>query len=163
MHAPNYYTLLPSPVGPLVITSNGDAITGLYTPDHRRYDEARQSLQDAEPFREAASQLDAYFAGERTDFDLPLQPEGTVFQQKVWRLLQQIPHGQTRSYGQLAAAIGTPSASRAVGMANGRNPISIIIPCHRVIGAGGKLTGYAGGLTTKKWLLNHECIENKLF
>lgn len=163
MSAPCYYTLLPSPVGPLVITSNGKAITGLYTPEHRRHAEAQQGIQETAPFHEAARQLAAYFAGERKNFDLPLQPEGTPFQQRVWRLLQQIPHGQTRSYGQLAASMGAPSASRAVGMANGRNPISIIIPCHRVIGAGGKLTGYAGGLATKQWLLKHEGTEASLF
>lgn len=104
----------------------------------------------------AAAQLGEYFAGERTTFDLELAPEGTEFQQKVWMLLRAIPFGETRSYGQLATKLKRPTASRAVGAANGRNPLGIIVPCHRVIGASGDLTGYAGGLPMKRWLLAHE-------
>ena len=104
----------------------------------------------------AAAQLRAYFAGERTVFDLPLAPDGSGFQRLVWQALERIPYGVTRSYGELAAAIGRPAASRAVGSANSRNPISIIVPCHRVIGANGALTGYAGGMRAKRWLLEHE-------
>jgi methylated-DNA-[protein]-cysteine S-methyltransferase len=104
----------------------------------------------------AASQLGEYFAGERIAFDLPLAAEGTGFQRLVWDALLQIPFGATRSYGELARAIGRPAASRAVGMANSKNPISIIVPCHRVIGANGTLTGYAGGMRVKQWLLDHE-------
>lgn len=104
----------------------------------------------------AAAQLAAYFAGERRDFDLPLAPQGTPFQQRVWDALLAIPYGAVRSYGDVARAIGRPAASRAVGAANGRNPIAIIVPCHRVIGASGQLTGYGGGLPTKRWLLEHE-------
>lgn len=103
-----------------------------------------------------ATQLHEYFAGERTAFDVPLDPDGTGFQKLVWQALEQIPYGVTRSYGELAKAIGRPAASRAVGMANSRNPISIIVPCHRVIGANGSLTGYAGGMRVKQWLLEHE-------
>ena len=104
----------------------------------------------------AAEQLAAYFAGELRVFDLPLGAEGTGFQRLVWRALDTIPFGETRTYGAIAHAIGRPSASRAVGAANGRNPISIIVPCHRVIGASGELTGYAGGVEMKQWLLAHE-------
>ena len=105
---------------------------------------------------ETARQLREYFAGERTVFDLPLAPEGTAFQRLVWTALTKIPFGETRTYGQQASLIKRPSASRAVGAANGRNPIGIIVPCHRVIGTNGSLTGYAGGLAMKQWLLEHE-------
>ena len=107
---------------------------------------------------DAARQLADYFAGTRRAFDLPLAPRGTGFQQVVWRALLAIPYGETCSYGELARAIGRPAASRAVGAANGRNPIAIVIPCHRVIGADGSMTGYGGGLPTKKWLLAHEGV-----
>jgi methylated-DNA-[protein]-cysteine S-methyltransferase len=110
-------------------------------------------VEDASTFSEATRQLLAYFAGELEDFDLPLAPLGTAFQQKVWSELRNIPYGQTISYGELAGRIGNPKASRAVGLANGSNPIPIIIPCHRVIGANGKLTGYGGGLEIKEKLL----------
>jgi methylated-DNA-[protein]-cysteine S-methyltransferase len=109
---------------------------------------------------EAKSQLAAYFNGERKDFDLPLNPHGTAFQKQVWAQLCCIPFGKTISYVDLAVAIGKPTASRAVGAANGRNPISIVVPCHRVIGKSGKLTGYAGGLDVKAWLLDHERAVN---
>lgn len=104
----------------------------------------------------AAAQLAEYFAGERAEFDIPLAPRGTGFQRLVWAALEQIPFGETRSYGELAAGLGRPSASRAVGAANGKNPISILVPCHRVIAGSGALTGYAGGLAAKRWLLAHE-------
>jgi methylated-DNA-[protein]-cysteine S-methyltransferase len=103
-----------------------------------------------------AEQLAQYFAGERREFDLPLAPRGSGFQERVWRALLAIPFNETRSYGELARAIGRPSASRAVGSANSRNPISIIVPCHRVIASNGELTGYAGGMAAKRWLLDHE-------
>jgi len=106
--------------------------------------------------RRAAAQLAEYFAGARRDFDVPLAPRGTGFQQRVWRELAKIPYGQTRSYGELARSLGRPTASRAVGAANGRNPISILVPCHRVVAGTGALTGYAGGLAAKRWLLEHE-------
>lgn len=104
----------------------------------------------------AAAQLAEYFDGARRDFDVPLAPRGTGFQRLVWRELAKIPYGETRSYGELARALGRPAASRAVGAANGRNPISILVPCHRVIAGSGALTGYAGGLAAKRWLLEHE-------
>jgi len=103
-----------------------------------------------------ATQLTEYFAGERRQFDLPVAPRGSGFQERVWRALVAIPFAETRSYGELARSIGRPSASRAVGSANSKNPISIIVPCHRVIAANGELTGYAGGMAAKRWLLDHE-------
>ena len=111
---------------------------------------------DPEPFGPAIEQLDEYFSGERQDFDLPLAVAGTTFQQRVWAALREIPYGETESYGELAARIGSPGASRAVGLANGRNPIGIIVPCHRVIGASGSLTGYGGGIERKRQLLDME-------
>ena len=108
------------------------------------------------PFKEVVKQLNAYFLGKLQDFDLPLAPEGTEFQQKVWKALRKVKFGATASYGNIAAQIGNPAASRAVGMANGRNPISIIVPCHRIIGSSGKLVGYGGGLMHKETLLQHE-------
>lgn len=115
-----------------------------------------QEDESAAPFPETKQQLSAYFAGRLTEFDLPLQLRGTPFQQRVWEALQTIPYGTVLSYGELANKIGQPNASRAVGLANGRNPVSIVVPCHRVIGANGKLTGYGGGIERKQWLLNHE-------
>ena len=109
--------------------------------------------KDAKPFKEVCSQLESYFAGDLQEFDLPLAPVGTEFQQRVWSTLTEIPYGETWSYGELARHIGKPKASRAVGAANGLNPIPVIIPCHRVIGSSGKLTGFGGGLQTKEYLL----------
>lgn len=116
-------------------------------------------LQDTPLLLEAKRQLEEYFAGLRASFSLPLNPRGTAFQKKVWQQLEAIPYGQTRTYGQIAAAVGQPTASRAVGGANHNNPIAIVIPCHRVIGANGKLTGYAGGLDIKEKLLRLEGVE----
>jgi methylated-DNA-[protein]-cysteine S-methyltransferase len=147
-----YYTYLSSPIGDLLLTGDGRALTGLYMGQDARPDWVRDDGQ----FARAASQLQAYFADELQRFDLALAAAGTAFQQKVWRALRDIPFGETRSYGEIARAIGSPTASRAVGMANGRNPISIIVPCHRVIGADGSLTGYGGGIERKRWLLGHE-------
>ena len=113
-------------------------------------------VANEKPFKEAVKQLNAYFSGQLQDFDLPLAPEGTEFQQKVWKALRKVKFGKTASYGHIAAQIGNPAASRAVGMANGRNPISIIIPCHRIIGSSGKLVGYGGGLKHKETLLKLE-------
>jgi methylated-DNA-[protein]-cysteine S-methyltransferase len=124
----------------------------------RRHPESvpRQTRADDGPFREARRQLDAYFAGELREFNLELAPDGSPFRQRVWRALGDIPYGATESYGALALRIGLPQAARAVGLANGRNPISIVIPCHRVIGKNGALVGYGGGLERKQWLLSHE-------
>jgi len=139
------------PMGKLWLCSNGKALTGLhFTPQNGE-------RGDHLPLhREAAGQLSEYFAGARRGFTLPLEPSGTPFQLAVWRSLETIPYGETRSYGEIAAAVGKPKASRAVGMANNRNPISIIVPCHRVIGSTGKLVGYGGGLDKKRFLLELE-------
>jgi len=148
------HTVVDSPIGPLTLVAADGALVGLYLAEQRhRPSEEFFGAPDPEPFAGVREQLAEYFAGRRTVFDVPLAPVGTPFQQKVWRALLEIPYGRTVSYGQLAARIGSPSASRAVGLANGRNPISIIVPCHRVVGSSGDLTGYGGGLERKKWLL----------
>jgi methylated-DNA-[protein]-cysteine S-methyltransferase len=148
---------LDSPVGPLLLVGDGTALTGLYMGEHKHMPALPDGCRrDDGAFREARAQLRAYFAGARTTFDLPLRGVGTPFQERVWRGLREIPFGQTESYGALAKRLGDANASRAVGMANGRNPISIIVPCHRVVGANGALTGYGGGLERKQWLLEHE-------
>lgn len=140
-----------TPIGPLTLQADEAAVTAI------RF--GAGGAQDTSPLLDAAeAQLREYFAGARRTFDLPLAPHGTAFQQRVWAALRAIPYGETRTYGELAAAIGSPNASRAVGMANHRNPISIVIPCHRVIGANGTLTGYAGGLEVKRKLLALEGI-----
>ena len=127
-------------------------------------DWVRPQHDDHHPVLDAAlAQLSEYFAGQRFEFDLPLRPRGTPFQQRVWQGLCQIPYGATWSYGKLAAAVGNANGSRAVGAANGRNPISIIVPCHRVIGANGRMVGYGGGLAAKRWLLEHEAHKRGLF
>ncbi len=144
-----------SPCGPLTLISNGAALTDLQF-ENPRYAYTPAPKGDDSILTAARRQLDQYFAGKLRAFDLPLAPKGTEFQQRVWQALLAIPYGVTRSYGQQAAAIGSPQASRAVGLANGRNPISIVIPCHRVIGANGSLTGYGGGMARKQLLLELE-------
>ena len=124
--------------------------------DRHGQDEGREPERDDDGLPAAREQLAAYFAGELTVFDLPLDLRGTDFQRRVWAALREIPYGRTRTYGELATALGAPSASRAVGLANGRNPISIVVPCHRVVGASGSLTGYAGGVDRKRALLDLE-------
>ncbi len=155
----NFYTHIASPIGPLLLQTDGTALTGL-TMDvpsgpPPAWDAGREDA-DAGPLPRAAQQLAEYFAGQRRDFDLPLRLEGTAFQRQVWQRLLEIRFGEILSYGELARRIGNPKASRAVGLANGRNPIAILVPCHRVIGADGTLTGYGGGLERKRWLLAHE-------
>ena len=152
-----YYCHVSTPVGELLLAGDGTALRLVAFPKgpHPQEPEAGWERREA-PFRDALRQLSAYFAGKLRRFDLPLAAEGTEFQQTVWRALQTIPYGETLSYGGLARSIGKPSASRAVGAANGRNPIPIIIPCHRVIGAAGSLTGFGGGLSTKRKLLELE-------
>ncbi|WP_078843794.1 methylated-DNA--[protein]-cysteine S-methyltransferase [Streptomyces albus] len=151
------HTVVDSPVGPLTLVATDGVLSGLYMTGqrHRPAEETFGSPTGpgGAPFGDVVRFLDAYFAGERPDFDLPLHMAGTPFQRKVWAALRDIPYGETLSYGELATALGRPTASRAVGMANGRNPIGIIVPCHRVIGAGGGLTGYGGGLDRKRQLL----------
>ena len=150
----------PSPIGPLTIVAEGGKLIALYmdAQQHRPVDDSLGAVGDpsAEPFAAAVQQLAAYFAGELTSFDLPIAPTGTDFQRSVWTALQSIPYGQTWSYAQLADKIGKPAAVRAVGLANGRNPVAIVIPCHRVIGSDGSLTGYGGGLDRKRFLLDLE-------
>jgi methylated-DNA-[protein]-cysteine S-methyltransferase len=151
-------TFHPTPLGDLLLTAAGDGrLTGLYLPDHRNGPSADPSPGD-DRFAAAREQLDAYFTGELQEFDLPLAPEGTEFQLRVWDELTRIPFGETISYGELARRLGDPRLVRAVGTANGRNPLSIVIPCHRVIGADGSLVGYGGGLDRKRWLLDHEAV-----
>lgn len=144
-----------SPVGPLTLVSNGAALTAILF-ENPRYPMAEQPRGEDAIVRAVRRQLDQYFAGKLRTFDVPLAPQGTAFQQSVWQALLAIPYGHTRSYGEQARAIGKPAAVRAVGLANGRNPISIIIPCHRVIGANGSLTGYGGGIERKQRLLDLE-------
>ncbi len=151
------HTVVASPVGPLTLLAVAGALTGLYMADQRHRPQPTEfGAADDEVFTEATAQLDAYFAGRLTRFDLPLAPQGTPWQQQVWTALRAIPYASTTSYGALAADVGSPGAARAVGLANGRNPLGIVVPCHRVIGATGALTGYGGGMARKQWLLSHE-------
>jgi methylated-DNA-[protein]-cysteine S-methyltransferase len=154
------YDIMDSPVGRVLLTGNARALTGLYMLDGGKHSVTVPAGERHEGgFPEAVTQLREYFAGERTEFDLPLAPRGSEFQLAVWTQLTLIPFGQTASYGEVALALGkTLVASRAVGLANGRNPISIIVPCHRVIGADGSMTGYGGGIERKEWLLRHEGV-----
>lgn len=140
-----------TPVGKIGIADNGEFVTGLFFGDSRRPTGAQE--KETPLIKKTVQQLREYFGGTRTGFDVPVALQGTEFQTAVWKALMDIPYGQTRTYGQIAAAIGRPKASRAVGMANNRNPVSIIVPCHRVIGASGKLVGYGGGLGVKEQLL----------
>jgi methylated-DNA-[protein]-cysteine S-methyltransferase len=150
------FRTIESPVGPLTLAGNGHRLMHLwmldqtYEPSHAGWE------RNDKAFSDAVEQLDAYFAGDRREFDLELDLVGTNFQRRVWEALLTIPYGETRSYGYIAEQIGSPGASRAVGLANGRNPIGIIVPCHRVIGANGSLTGYGGGLDRKRVLLELE-------
>jgi methylated-DNA-[protein]-cysteine S-methyltransferase len=153
----NRFCYIDSPIGRLLLTCDDHALTGLYMePEQARATGGGAQDASAAPLAAAARQLAEYFAGSRREFDLVLRLDGTVFQSRVWRELTKIPYGRTWSYGDLAKRIGKPSAPRAVGLANGRNPLSIVVPCHRVIGADGSLTGYGGGLPRKRWLLAHE-------
>jgi methylated-DNA-[protein]-cysteine S-methyltransferase len=154
-----HYRTIDSPVGPLTLAGTGSTLTHLRMVDQTHEpDRSEWRPADGEVFAEAVEQLTAYFAGELTEFDLDLDLGGTEFQRKVWTALRTIPYGETRSYGEIAMQIGSPAASRAVGMANGRNPIGIIVPCHRVIGSTGGLTGYGGGLDRKRQLLALERV-----
>ncbi|MGW0767025.1 methylated-DNA--[protein]-cysteine S-methyltransferase [Streptomyces sp. NPDC002676] len=151
------HTVIESPYGPLTLVADDGILCGLYMAGQRhRPQEETFGPRDDTLFAEAEEQLTAYFAGELKDFSLELRLHGTPFQRSVWDQLTRIPYGETRSYGELADALGNPGASRAVGLANGKNPIGIIVPCHRVIGASGDLTGYGGGLDRKRRLLDFE-------
>ncbi|MFI7499986.1 methylated-DNA--[protein]-cysteine S-methyltransferase [Streptomyces sp. NPDC049687] len=152
-----HHGVIDSPYGPLTLVADDGVLCGLYMTEQRH----RPPQEDFGPrddtlFGEPEEQLEAYFAGELKEFTLPLRLHGTPFQRSVWDLLRKIPYGETRTYGELAEALGNPAASRAVGLANGRNPVGIIVPCHRVVGADGGLTGYGGGLDRKQRLLDFE-------
>lgn len=150
------YRTMDSPVGPLTLAGAHGRLRHLRMVD-QTYEPSREGWEaDESAFDDAVAQLQAYFAGDLTDFDLDLDLVGTEFQRRVWEALLSIPYGETRSYGVIAAQLGSPGASRAVGLANGHNPIGIIVPCHRVIGANGSLTGYGGGLAKKRQLLDME-------
>ena len=158
-HADHYYTEIASPLGTLGLRASAHGLTGLYMEEHRHgpgpAERAGWTRDDA-PFAQVRVQLEEYFAGSRTVFDLPLDHDaigGSAFQRRVWAALLEIPYGETTTYGELARRIGQPAAVRAVGLANGRNPVSLVVPCHRVIGASGKLTGYGGGMERKGVLL----------
>ncbi|MEU7476329.1 methylated-DNA--[protein]-cysteine S-methyltransferase [Lentzea sp. NPDC042327] len=157
---PRRFTITPTPIGELLLLGDGESITGIYMMPDQMYMPAIADdwVRDPGLFGELERQLDAYFAGELKVFDVPLAPRGTPFQLEVWRELSTVPCGVTTTYGAIALAIGKPTASRAVGAANGRNPISIILPCHRVVGANGSLTGYGGGLPRKMRLLEMERV-----
>ena len=152
------HSVMDTPIGPLTLVESDGALVAVLMDGHKSPPVPESAwgdpVDDALP--EATRQLSEYFAGERTSFDLPLAPSGTDFQKEVWAELAAIPYGETRSYGQLAIAVGRPGASRAVGLANGRNPLSIVVPCHRVVGSDGKLTGYSGGPERKQFLLDLE-------
>ena len=151
------YGIFDSPVGPLLVAGDAERLHLISFPGDRRTSVPPAGWRrDASLFAEAFRQLDAYFAGELTRFDLPLRLAGTTFQNTVWTALRDIPFGETMSYGALASRIGKPTASRAVGGANGANPLPIVVPCHRVIGADKSLTGFGGGVETKRFLLAHE-------
>ncbi|MFF0016520.1 methylated-DNA--[protein]-cysteine S-methyltransferase [Streptomyces sp. NPDC005374] len=151
------HTVIDSPYGPLTLVADDGVLCGLYmTAQRHRPPEETFGTPDDRWSKEAEDQLKAYFEGELKEFTLELRLHGTPFQREVWEQLRGIPHGETRTYGELADALGNPKASRAVGLANGRNPIGIIVPCHRVVGANGSLTGYGGGLERKQQLLDFE-------
>jgi methylated-DNA-[protein]-cysteine S-methyltransferase len=151
------HSIIDTPVGLLTLVGRDGALTGVYFAEHvRRPAEEMFGTRNDAAFAGPAEQLAEYFAGQRRTFDLTLRPAGNAFQQRVWAELSRIPYAHTRTYGQLATALGDPRLARAVGAANGQNPLSIIVPCHRVVGSDGKLTGYAGGLPVKAFLLDLE-------
>ena len=166
------FDILDTPVGPLFVGASAEGVHLIKFVDQRESEAVliaeleaaagEPATRGGEASDAAVRQLEEYFAGTRAEFDLLLAPRGTPFQLRVWEALRSIPPGETTSYGAIAELIGKPTASRAVGAANGKNPISIVVPCHRVIGANGTLTGYGGGLPRKAWLLNHETSERSL-
>jgi methylated-DNA-[protein]-cysteine S-methyltransferase len=151
------YTTVDSPIGTLLLLGDGQALRGLHMQGGRTAIRVRPEWERAdEPFARVEAQLAEYFEGRRTAFDVPLELAGSPFQRRVWQALQEIPYGETTSYGELARRVGAPSAARAVGVANSQNPVAVIVPCHRVIGADGSLTGFGGGLERKRLLLELE-------
>ena len=152
-----YYHIIESPIGPILLAGDEEGLKYLNIRKGKKKIEVPDGwVENKEFFRDVSGQLKAYFAGELKSFDVKLAPEGTEFQKSVWKALKEIPYGETRAYGEVAKSIGKPKASRAVGLANNRNPVAIIVPCHRVIGANGKLTGDASGLDVKEFLLKLE-------
>ena len=154
------YARIATPAGTLFAASNGKAITGIYFEKQKYFPsmEGWQEDAESEPLRECARQVRQYFEGTRTAFDLPLAPEGTDFQRRVWKQIARIPFGKTITYAELASRAGAPGSARAAGAATGRNPITLVVPCHRVVGTDGSLTGYAGGLARKTRLLEIEGV-----
>jgi methylated-DNA-[protein]-cysteine S-methyltransferase len=153
------YTRLKTPLGTLLAIATGGTLVGLHFEGGQHVPEIERNWREdpkAVPFAECARQLSEYFAGKRMCFDLPLAPHGTPFQERVWREIARVPHGETITYGELAARAGSPGSARAAGAATGRNPLSLVVPCHRIVGTGGALTGYAGGIGRKEKLLEHE-------
>lgn len=151
------HTIVDSPLGELTLVAHDGRLAGVYFAEHaRRPDPDTFGPRKGASFDAVIEQLEEYFEGQRTSFDVPLSPRGNAFQRRVWTLLRRIPYGQTRSYLQLARELGDARLARAVGAANGRNPLSVIVPCHRVLGADGRLVGYAGGLERKRFLLDLE-------
>lgn len=156
-----YYCIVKSPIGPILLARDEEGLKHVnFMKGKKKIEVSDDWVENEEFFREISGQLEAYFSGKLKSFDIKLAAEGTGFQKSVWKALCEIPYGETRSYKEIAVSIGKPKAYRAVGLANNRNPIAIIVPCHRVIGADGKLTGYAGGLDVKEFLLKLE--ENNL-
>ncbi|WP_343710194.1 methylated-DNA--[protein]-cysteine S-methyltransferase [Mycobacterium sp.] len=151
-----HYRIVDSPIGPLTLAGRGRVLTSVRMAGQTHDPDCSAWVPDDAAFPDAVTQLEEYFARERTEFDVEFSLAGTEFQRRVWRALTRIPYGETRSYGQIAAHIGACGAARAVGLANGRNPVAIIVPCHRVIGANGHLTGYGGGLDRKRSLIELE-------
>jgi len=156
------YRMVDSPIGSLTLAGEGSTLTNLRMVEQTYEPDRADWLLDDRAFPDAVEQLDAYFAGELQEFDLSLRLLGTEFQRRVWNALRTIPYGETRTYGEIAQQIGAPTAFRAVGLANGHNPIAVIVPCHRVIGANGSLTGFGGGLERKSALLELERTTSSL-
>ena len=157
------HTVVASPIGPLTVVQEGGALVRLAMSPSGRLVDAELGERTDDGFADVTRQLGEYFAGERTAFDLPLRPVGSGFELAVWDQLTRIPYGETRSYGSVAAAVGEPGGAQAVGAANGRNPLAIVIACHRVIGADGSLVGFGGGLARKRFLLDLEQRDSRLF
>jgi methylated-DNA-[protein]-cysteine S-methyltransferase len=157
------HTVVPSPIGPLTVVRDSDALVRVAMSPPGRFVDAELGERSDEGFEDVVAQLGEYFAGERTAFDLPLRPLGSPFELAVWEQLTRIPYGETRSYGFVAKAVGEPGGAQAVGAANGRNPLAIVVPCHRVIGADGSLVGFGGGLPRKRFLLDLEQRADRLF
>jgi len=158
------HTAIASPIGELTMVREAGALVGLYLEQHRRRPAASWFGPRVDTgFDDVKAQLEEYFAGVRTEFDLELRPAGTDFERRVWQALTAIPYGQTRTYGELAGRLGDPALAQAVGAANARNPLCVVLPCHRVVGADGSLTGYAGGLERKRFLLDLEQPAGRLF